>query len=100
MKSFSDKSVRDHTQRAIIQGDNIVISHCVGRKVCGKTLIPIKDWEYTYKGPSFNPNYNQAELMRRLTEDMDYQDGGPCQADRIRDSMIRAIKGIFMANTI
>ncbi len=88
----TDKSVTDHSQSAELIKGQIVLSSKVGRKTARKWVIPLIEWEYTYKGPSFNENYNQQQLIYKLTEEMDYEPGGPCQADRIRDSMIRAIK--------
>lgn len=54
-----------------------------------KVSILISDWERAES--TANPNYYKAELIRSKTEFMDDEPGGPCQAQRIRDSMVRAI---------
>ena len=89
----TDTSVRDHPQQAEVRGDKIIVTSKVGRQSVATIDIPLSDWEResTTRGKTANPNWNKLALIRRLTQDLDDQPGGPDQADRIRDSMVRAI---------
>lgn len=89
---MNDSSVTDHSQSAQLVKGRVIISSRVGRKIARKTMVSLEEWGKTYKGPSFNENYNQQQLIYKLTREMDDEPGGFCQAERIRDSMIRAIK--------
>lgn len=88
----SDNSVRDHSQRASVDGDTITIRSYVGNRRAGSLTIPLDEWKRTEKGPSANPNYNRHVLMKKYAGFLDDQPGGPGQAQRIRDSMERAIQ--------
>lgn len=91
----TDKSVQDHTQRAVISDDGsiIFVESFVGREKRWTTAIKMNEWNLAVKFNkySLNPDYNKAEFMRQKTLFMDDESGGWCQVDRIRDSMIRAI---------
>ena len=93
--SAIDKSVRDHTQRAVISEDRsfIFVESMFGREKVWTTPIKMDEWDRVMKFHkySFNPAYNKAEFIRQKTLKMDEESGGWCQADRIRDSMITAI---------
>lgn len=88
----TDNSVRDHPQQAIISNGQITIRMKVGREVRGAYSFPLADWLGTETGPSANPNWNQINLIRKYTGNLDDQPGGPCQADQIRDAQIYAIR--------
>jgi len=88
--SYIDKSVRDHNQQAIIFEDSIKIVSKYGRKKVEDYLITRKEWDKTFLFG--NPNYTQFQLILSKTRHYDNQPGGECQAGRIRDSQIRAIK--------
>ena len=86
-----DKSVRDHSQAAIIVNDVITIESYVGRQKVGITCtIPLEEWRETAKFG--NPFYAEFELIGKKTRNLDDQPGGPEQAQRIRDSMNYAIR--------
>ena len=90
--SGSDNSVRDLPQRAKVADGEIAVSSYVGRQKAAGFTFPLAAWERAESNAdTFNPAYNKSFLLRGLTQGLDYEPGGPCQADRIRDSMIRAI---------
>ena len=93
-RSFSatNNSVREHSQQAVIKNSVITVKSKVSRDVRASYSFPLSDWRAADRGPSANPNWNRLELIRKYTGDLDDQDGGPCQAQRIRDSQICAIK--------
>jgi hypothetical protein len=86
-----DKSVRDHNQQAIIVDDTITIKMRVGREVRGTYSFPLTEWQKADNHPTFNKNWNRLKLIEKYTKVLDNQDGGECQAARIRDSQITAI---------
>ncbi len=86
----TDNSVRDHPQQAMIDDDRITIISKVGRQVAGSYSFPLSEW---YEANKFaNPNYSRVKLIEKYTMYMDDEPGGFCQAGRIRDSQIYAIK--------
>jgi hypothetical protein len=96
MKAIAtDNSVRDMPQQARISGDKIVITSKVGRAVVEQYIIFTHEWEAAKRGPSANPEWNFAQLILKHTRHYDEQPGGPCQAQRIRDSQVSAIKKAF-----
>lgn len=91
------KSVRDHSQRAILRNDTIVVSSYVGREKRGEIRIRLDEWQRACSTrDSFNPHWNKRELIRSKTSGMDDEPGGPCQADRIRDAMVHAIEELML----
>lgn len=90
--SATDHSVRDLSQQATIKDDIITVTSKVGRKMASKYEVPLSEWERTEKGPSANPNYNKAMLVKKYTPGMDEEPGGVEQAQRIRDSQVYAIE--------
>jgi hypothetical protein len=90
--SASDKSVRDHGQRASIDGGIITVSAYVGSRKAESYTIPLEEWRKADRGPSANPNWNRRKLIEKYTKHYDDQPGGEAQADQIRDSQIRAIQ--------
>jgi hypothetical protein len=91
-KTATSKVVRDLPQHATIEGETITIRMKCGQKTVGTYSFPLQDWLDTEKGPSANPNWNRIELIRSHTLHLDEQSGGPCQAERIRDAQVSAIK--------
>jgi hypothetical protein len=87
----TDKSVWDLSQQAIIEGDTIHVVSRVGKQKAGEYTIPLAEWQATLTRPTANPHYNRRELIRTYTEHYDEEPGGPDQAERIRDSQVRAI---------
>ena len=90
----TDNGVRDHPQQAKIKNEVITVSMKVGRRTAGSYTFPLSEWLAADRGPSANENWNRKKLIERHTArfQMHDQDGGPCQADRIIDSQISAIK--------
>ena len=95
----TDKSVRDSSQQAIIKDDIITIKMRVGKEVRGTYSFPLTEWQKAETYPTFNPNWNRLELIRKYTKEMDDEPGGFCQAERIRDSQINAIKKCLTPTT-
>ena len=95
MKKATDKSVRDCPQQATLDGDKITITSRVGRAVTGIFSFTLAEWEWATTKSCANPHYGQAEFIRNRTIEMDDQPGGPCQAERIRDSMRYAVKKVL-----
>jgi len=97
----TDKSVRDHTQKATFDGETITVQSHVGRRRSGEPIrLTLEQWRSArdlYLQPSL---YLQRELVRSATPTMDDEPGGPDQADRIRDSMIAAIEKALDAASI
>lgn len=97
----SDKSVRDHRQQARLLGDQIVVASYVGPWKVGEFRFPLDEWRRSESTlDSFNPAWNKRELIRAKTIGMDDEPGGPCQADRIRDSMICAIEKLLVKEMV
>ena len=93
----TDKSVRDSSQQAIIKDGIITIKMRVGKEVRGTYSFPLTEWQKAETYPTFNPNWNRLELIKKYTKEMDVDEwgvvgDGNCQAERIRDSQINAIK--------
>jgi hypothetical protein len=86
----SDCSVRDHRQCAHIHDRTIRVVSMVGRRRAGAFDFPLADWTAADAHP--NPAFPQAMLIRGLTPGLEDQPGGAGQAERIRDSMVRAIR--------
>ena len=91
----TDKSVRDMSQQARISGDYIVVTSRVGRAVVEQYSFLVAEWEMAMRGPTANPDYNFYQIILRRTRHYDNQPGGECQAQRIRDSQVRAVKMAF-----
>lgn len=89
----SDNSVRDHAQSARIYGEKIEVTSKVGRAVTNRYWFLVSDWIKLNRHP--NPFWARRDYIGRLTEKLDFQSGGPEQAERIRDSQIRAIEKAF-----
>ena len=90
----TDKSVRDHPQQAVVKDGTITVVMKVGRSTAGKYGFPVSEWEAAEHSPTFNENYNRHELISRHYRSRygaDYNTD-PCQAERIIDSQIMAIK--------
>ena len=94
---YTDRSVRDHSQRAVVMPDIITVQSFVGRIKVSEYNIGRADWYELSRTPTANPNWNKANFIREHTKSYDSEPGGPCQAERIRDSQRMAIdKGIQM----
>ncbi len=89
--TVTDNSVRDHPQQVKITGTTITVNSKVGRQKAGTKDIPMGEWLATDRRPTANPAYNKHELLKKYFGDLDEQAGGPDQAQRIRDSIGRAI---------
>ncbi len=89
--TVTDNSVRDHPQQVKISGTTITVNSKVGRQKAGTKDIPMGEWLATDRRPTANPAYNKHELLKKYFGDLDEQAGGPDQAQRIRDSIGRAI---------
>ncbi len=89
--TVTDNSVRDHPQQVKITGDTITINHKVGRQKAGTATIPLSEWMKAERGPTANPAYNKHVLLNKYFSGLDDEPGGPEQAERIRDSIGRAI---------
>jgi hypothetical protein len=90
----TDNSVRDHPQKATVCGGIITIVMKVGNKIAGSYCLQQSQWDAARNSPTFNENYNRRELIGGLYCKLfpgDYDDD-PCQAERIIDSQICAIK--------
>jgi hypothetical protein len=94
----TDRSVRDHPQRVIVMSDIITVQSFVGRVKVSEYNISRRDWESLASNPECcNINWSQSRFVFNHTQQYDNEPGGPCQAERIRDSQIRAINlGIQM----
>ena len=92
---FTDRSVRDHSQRAIMMPDIITIQSFVGRIKVSEYNIGRADWYELSRTPTANPNWNKANFIREYTKSYDDEPGGPCQAERIRDSQRMAIDKVI-----
>jgi len=94
---YTDRSVRDHTQRAIVMSGIITVQSFVGRVKVSEYNIGRADWYELSHTPTANSNWNKANFIREHTMSYDTEPGGPCQAERIRDSQRLAIdNGIQM----
>ena len=87
----TDYSIRDLPQRVIIMPDVITVQSFVGRVKVSEYNIFRRDWTKLCYAPTANPNWNKAEFIRKNTMQYDTEQGGLCQADRIRDSQCKAI---------
>lgn len=87
----TDKSVRDLSQQAIVDQTTIRVVSRVGKQKAAEYWFPRTEWEATLSRPTANMHYNRRELILSYTRHLDDEPGGPCQAERIRDSQIRAI---------
>lgn len=86
-----DKSVRDHSQAAIIVDGVITLESYVGRHKAGrKVTIPLEEWRKTDTHP--NPFYARFELVTKYTQHFDTEPDGHEIAQRIRDSMSYAVR--------
>lgn len=85
--SATDRSVRDLPQQAFVFGDAIRVNSKVGRAKISQYVIPISEWQAAAR--SSNPAYAKAELVKRHFEPTG--EGGFAQAQRLRDSQVRAI---------
>lgn len=99
-QTVTDNSVTDHPQQAIIKGDTITIRMKVDKQIMAAYSFPLAEWLAAEKGPSANPNWNRREIIKKHTEKfkLDDQDGGPSQADRIRDAQGYAIQKALAAH--
>ena len=94
---FTDRSVRDHSQRAVVMPNIITIQSFVGRIKVSEYNIGRADWYELSRTPTVNSSWNKANFIREHTKSYDDEPGGPCQAERIRDSQRMAIdRGIQM----
>ncbi len=92
MIKAKDSSVRDHTQWVRILGtETIEVTSKVGPRKAGSYQFPVQEWAHVERTHQPNPAWWKREFIGRLTADLDDQPGGPDQAERIRDSQIRAI---------
>jgi len=87
----TDRSVRDHPQRAIVMPNIIIVQSFVGRIKVSEYNIGRSDWYELSRTPTANPNWNKANFIREHTKSYDDEPGGPGQAERIRDSQRMAI---------
>jgi hypothetical protein len=95
-----DVSVRDHAQVATIHGAKLTITSYVGKKSAGSFYFLVQD--YVGLNTAFNLHYigDKLAYLAPYTADLDNQSGGPEQADRIRESMVRAAdKAIALLGT-
>ena len=92
--SHTDKSVRDHSQQAVVKGNEIVITAKVGSQSTGSYSIPLTEWDSTNRGPSANPNWNRRKLVEKYSEKLNWDDTpeGQSLKERILDSQVRAIQ--------
>ena len=86
----TDRSVRDHPQQVSIKDGLITITSKVGRMTANVHKIPLQDWRDA-ESRYVNEKSGRYELMRELFAHLDDQPGGAGQAQRIRDSIVRAI---------
>jgi hypothetical protein len=92
-----DKSVRDHPQQVSIADGVITITSKVGRRVASTHTFMLYAWKDAERRYA-NEHSGRAEFMRERFAFLDDQPGGAGQAERIRDSMTKAIVkalGIF-----
>lgn len=92
----TDLSVRDHKQRVIVMPNVICVQSFVGRVKVSEYNVLRRDWVSLEHNPMCaNPNWSKSQFIYNHTRQYDTEPGGPCQAERIRDSQIMAIdKGI------
>ena len=94
---YTDRSVRDLPQRAIVMPNIITVQSFVGRIKVSEYNIGRADWYELSYSPTANQNWNKMDFIKNHTRSYDSEPGGPCQAERIRDSQRMAIdKGIQM----
>ena len=92
---FTDRSVRDLPQRAVVMPNIITVQSFVGRIKVSEYNIGRADWYELSRSPTANPNWNKMDFIRNHTRLYDSEPGGSGQAERIRDSQRMAIdKGI------
>ncbi len=92
-----DRSVRDHPQKAIVMPDIVVVQSFVGRIKASEYNIRRADWATLKQAPCANLLYSKRRYITEHTQSYGNEPGGPCQADRIRDSQVAAIdKGLEM----
>jgi hypothetical protein len=94
--AFTDKSVRDNTQRAVILDDKIILTNRVMGRIVKKTEIPLEKWQELER--SFgNPSYNKREYIRSLdTVRIGDRAEDYCLKERIIDAQISAINKVFI----
>ena len=68
--SFTNHSIRDLPQQAIIKGHMITVVSRVGRMKVNEFSFPIVDWLMTARHP--NPNWAKQALLQKLNNDMDF----------------------------
>ncbi|MCA1785947.1 MAG: hypothetical protein LC657_08205, partial [Desulfobacteraceae bacterium] len=93
--AFTDKSVSDNIQRAVIDNGEIEIINKSGRKIVSRKTFSLEKWESLSK--SFgNPEYNKREFVKSLGL---VKDDGTPESDslkqRIIDSQVRAIDTVY-----
>jgi hypothetical protein len=86
-----DRSVRDHPQKVIVMPDIVVVQSFVGRIKASEYNIKRADWAALEQAPWANLQYSKTRFILEHTRSYDDEPGGPCQADRIRDSQRMAI---------
>ena len=96
--SYTDHSVRDLPQRVIVMPDVITVKSFVGRAKASEYNIMRRDWESLEHNPMCaNPQWSKSQFIYNHTQQYDSEPGGPCQAERIRDSQRMAIdKGLAL----
>ena len=93
--SYTDHSVRDLPQRVIVMPDVITVKSFVGRAKASEYNVMRRDWAALEQAPCANLQYSKQRLITEHTQQYDSEPGGPCQAERIRDSQRMAIdKGL------
>lgn len=89
---ITDRSVRDHPQRVVVMPEIITVQSFVGRIKVTEYNIKRADWESLAHNPEcYNVNWSQSQFVYNHTRQYDSEPGGPCQAERIRDSQRMAI---------
>lgn len=96
--SATSKSVRDHPQQAVIQGEQIRVVSKVGRNTRGEYEFSLSEWKATERHP--NPNWAKKNLIESKTVGLEDQPGGPEQANRIRDAQVSAIDAAIKKSTV
>lgn len=93
--AFTDKSVRDNSQRAVLKGNEIEIINKSGRKTISQKTFLLSEREKLSK--SFgNPEYNKREFVKGLC--LVITDGSPesdSLKERIWDSQVRVVNLVY-----
>lgn len=82
--------VRGLRQTARVAGAEVVVSSWVGRRRAASYRLPVEDWRVLERLHP-NPAWWKRDYVRRLTEHLDAEPGGPDQAERIRNAQVVAI---------